>query len=273
MRIPHRRNKNIGTRKSGYRRQSKFGVPTTPAITFYEHLKDSVKIHRYLKESRLDFYIEPPAGGRIYHCTPDDVVRVLSEITNSSLKDFKTIVFRNSSAKQETLVPAWGRMKYGSSLSRTTGPVVFIESQKPDLKMKFSRKLNSFYFNEIKKLENEGHDIEFTKRHVIIHCNSAAIRSTQLYRTLFHEIGHYNDYYQQVELPNLYQDEYESWGRLYDNYFNKPTREREEAAERFAGLVKSQLMEQKIIPFASTSFAGSDISSELNLDWFYWGDA
>lgn len=74
-------------------------------------------------------------------------------------------------------------------------------------------------------------------------------RNTQLFRTLFHEIGHYVDYWQKVLDPS---EKYDSWELLdarRDAYFQIPGSEKERFAHEYAKNLALTLQLQHKIPF------------------------
>jgi len=60
----------------------------------------------------------------------------------------------------------------------------------------------------------------------------AVAREVQLYRTILHEIGHWVDYLQKVDIPSDRPGA--DWSELWDRYWQRPTREREAFAHRYA---------------------------------------
>jgi hypothetical protein len=94
-----------------------------------------------------------------------------------------------------------------------------------------------------------GHVVEDTGKSLLFHSSQEAIRATQLYRTLLHEIGHWVDWLLKVEQPAAKQSvPYEV---LSDRYFARPFQEREQFAHRYASAMRERLMKAKRIPFTS----------------------
>ena len=52
------------------------------------------------------------------------------------------------------------------------------------------------HVRELDRLRADGHSVRLDRRHWLIEPNAAALRHTQLFRTLLHEIGHHVDYRQ-----------------------------------------------------------------------------
>ena len=75
------------------------------------------------------------------------------------------------------------------------------------------------------------------------------IRDIQLYRTLLHEVGHYVQYLEVVEIPGDDEEPFEDWEKRSDLYFSIPAMDKEAFANRYAIDMKSKLRIKGIIPF------------------------
>ena len=85
---------------------------------------------------------------------------------------------------------------------------------------------------ELERLRGDGHSITTTKRNHVISLSLDSVRSTQLYRTLLHEIGHHVDYSQNR-----------------DRFTAKLASERETFAHKYADKLGTELKKGRLIPF------------------------
>lgn len=218
----------------------------------------TVKIGRHLKMVHeingrpITFIVEQVSNGR-HACSVDDIRYLLSHIPVADWAGIGIILLRQPTRKERMLAPVWGRMFYHAELAFTRSrvrfdcPTVILEACEPDTVFKWSTSLDRDYADELERLRGDGHDIERTSRHYIISTNMHAVRATQLYRTLLHELGHWNDWLQKVEIP-AERDE-EDYGDLADRYFSRTDAERESYAHRYADKWQKTLRDKGIIPF------------------------
>ena len=96
--------------------------------------------------------------------------------------------------------------------------------------------------------------------------NSQAVRRTQLYRTLPHEIGHYVDYLESVDNPA--GEDYEEWKRLDKLYSSKSSKDKETFAHRYATDFYEQQVAMGNLPFALKYYPELLIGSGLDPSWF-----
>ena len=85
---------------------------------------------------------------------------------------------------------------------------------------------------------------------------SATCRATVLYRTLLHEVGHHVD-----------RRDYGQRGED-DAYYQRPARERESFAHRYAERIAGDLRARRVIPFARIIDRLSATRDGLDPDWF-----
>ena len=122
---------------------------------------------------------------------------------------------------------------------------------------------------ELQRLKEDGHGITEAKRNHIIESNLESIRTTQLYRTLLHEIGHWVDWCSSVEAPSsIGNDPNQSFERLDEIYDSKPSVEKEAFAHRYADELRGKLLADKSIPFDRILAAQSLASDGLQLNDF-----
>ncbi len=251
---PTRRNKNIGTSKQGYGQNNEMKIPY-PAIemkSFHERLTTYKKDYRVINGNRFEFIIEDTREDSSHACTINDVAEILRHILPKDYGRLNLIIFRQPKRKEEIISPVWGRLIYSYEFEDDYRPAIIIESQIIDKVLKWKKGLDIEDQKELKRLEKDGHKIVTDKRYHNIHLSLYSIRNTQLYRTLLHEIGHYNHYLELVgELEDIDDDlSYDVYEKNSDNYFSLNTQIKEQYAHNFANVIYNDLLTAKIIPFA-----------------------
>lgn len=248
---PTRRNRNIGTPKQGYGQNNRMVIPqlfaskhgSTAQIGSHEKL-----IHE-VNGRKVTFIVEHPNRGFLHACSVEDVLFMLSHIPSTDWVGLSTFVFRQSTRKTRIINPAWGRLYYLAEFTfsprrgRWNGPAIFLEACKVSDIFKWPISLGREDRNELERLRADGHGIERIGRNHIISSRIEAVRSTQLYRTLLHEIGHWVDWLEQVETRDG------DFSELLDLYFARPKSEREAFADRYADHWQEILRNKGIIPF------------------------
>lgn len=266
MRDPRRRNRNIGTAKSGHGANNRMKIPErwSDLTAYWEKLTDFVAVEKSVHDRTVTFLVEPPRAGYLHHCTIQDVVRVLDLLPADHVAYLDLVVFRQPTAKQSVLAPVWGRLGYWSEIGRHEGPGVYLEAQPQSLKLHWGKSLRPDDRAELNRLKEVGFRIETHARGYHIHATPETIRATQLYRTIPHEIGHYVDY---VESKRTYEwgDDYERFWELYDA---KPSREKEVYAHRYADQFRRDMEAKHLVPFPSTYEAESIRRDHLVPEWF-----
>lgn len=250
-----RRNRKIGTAAQGHGQNNRHTIPNicTVGRKWGEILNPYVLIEREVRGQQLKFFIERNTGGCKHCCSVDDVCTILEALPVTDWAEIKCFVFRQSTKAQRILSSAWGRMYYfadlGSAGKETlyAGPIIILEAENFESKIKWKKSLSLDSAKELIKLKEDGHIIVSDGRNHVISLNENSVRSTQLYRTLLHEIGHWVDFTEKVEIP--YDNDLDEYGKLLDNYFCRPSMEREAFAHRYADEKSAELRAAKIIPF------------------------
>lgn len=132
-----------------------------------------------------------------------------------------------------------------------------LEAMNPTKVWKWDRDIGPLDALALERLRNDGHVLEDTGKGLVFHSSQASIRTTQLYRTLLHEIGHWVDWLKKVEQPVANQSV--PYDVLADRYFARTFQEREQFAHRYASEIRKRLMRAKLIPFSSIPDNDSDI--------------
>jgi hypothetical protein len=268
---PVRRNKNIGTSKSGYKENNKFVVPDRwcDYRVFWERLIDPVVIPLEINTHEITLLVEPVKEGYIHACTPADITKVLELIKVEHLEEIELIVFRQPKKKEEILKPVWGRFIYYADIGKYSGPGVYLEAVPKGKVMKWGNKLDSYDKKELRSLEKDGHKIERVKRGYNIHTTSESVRNTQLFRTLPHEIGHAVDYLYHSLRPSVEAVTEAESDYISEAYNSKPSLDKEEFAHRYAREFYDKFRSEGVLPFERLYNEQSLKDLGLNEKWFH----
>ena len=242
---PARRNRNIGTKKQGHGRNNALMIPCSWHDTkmFWEKLRTFDVVERALADQRksLPIVTEQALTGFCHACTPDDIIRICSEIRPADMDAVDFIVLRQPKRKDEILAGCWGRAAFFAEIGPFAGAAVILEAQPIDLVVRWRKSLSPDRQDELDRLREDGHIVEQTQRHYLVRTTPESIRATQLYRTLPHEIGHLVDY-----------------RRSRSVWDTKPTREKEVFAHRYATALRTLLIERGVIPFGGLQVGGQN---------------
>lgn len=263
-----RRNKNIGTAKSGHGQDNQLTIPMSWADNrlFYEKLNNPVALTRSINGKTLTFLIEATYSGNVHAATPQDITQVLELIPLEHLRDIELIVLRQPKKKERIINSVWGRLLYWTEMEKYSGPAIHLEAQVPNSTLKWSKSLSPDHAIELDRLREDGHRIETDRRNHYITSSFDAIRTTQLYRTLPHEIGHYVDYLESVKIPA--GDNEAERQRLDKLYATKPTKDKEDFAHRYATEFCAKYTSEGKFPFPPQFDAGVLAAEGLNPSWF-----
>lgn len=235
-----RRNRNIGTAASGHGHDNKLTVPDIRATDriWYQNVtqvrREMIKVHGV--ERML--FVEEVHEGFVHTCSVKDVERVLSEMPQDDLVQLDAVLFRQPTRKQNLLKPSWGRLTYYAELGVIGGKRLYegamltLESQSPQRVMRWDKSLGPDDQLELNRLRSDGHQVEDMGKYFRISSTLEALRATQLFRTLPHEVGHWVQYLQAVERPA--SEGGGDWSVLQDAYFQLPVHEKEAFAHRYS---------------------------------------
>lgn len=269
-RKPTRRNRNIGTAKSGYSQNNKLVVPERWADTkiFWERLTDPVICPFSVYGHEMTMLVEPPRAGSVHASTPQDIFRVLRLIPDEHLQEIKLIVLRQPKRKEEILKPVWGRFAYYADLGKYSGPGIYLESVQVGATINWGAKLSPFNQKELDALRNDGHRVEKVKRGYDVHTSPNTVRNTQLFRTLPHEIGHSVDYLTNSLNPQSEAENEADQDYIDKAYWAKPSLDKEEFANRYAREFYEKQLEAGSLPFPRLFNEQVLKDMGLNPDWF-----
>lgn len=255
---PERRNRNIGTKSSGYSKSNDMRIPESwldkhgNCSLYYERLEPAHVKEVTLGEFHLKILYEKPQEGFSYGCSPPDIIKLLTLVAKTIPAMPDIIAFRQPTRKQQQQFPVWGRFLYFAEFGKHEGTAIVLEAQKLGALLKRSKSMTLEDRAEYDRLVRDGHLFIETKRHFEAKLIEDAVRSTKLYRTLLHELGHLADYHQKVLDDRTALDPDHSIAA--DLYFSRPTSEREVFAHAFAEKIGQSLRAAGAIPLDPLPF-------------------
>jgi hypothetical protein len=183
----------------------------------------------------------------VYACTVDDIATLLNAAPKAHVFGVQGVILRQPKRKEEVLSPAWGRLGYAVEVGPISGVAIVVESCRLPLTLKWPTRLAPPQQQELDRLLQEADRVEDNGRQHVLHFGLAAVRAVQLYRTIPHELGHWVDCYEKVELPARAKSY--SWSDLWEAYCRRPVSERESFAHRYARELAKNLKARGQIPF------------------------
>ncbi len=257
---PTRRNRNIGTSKSGHGQDNRMTVPKVAhgRNEFWERIQKSQRVSRTIAGRAIDFYVQPTRKDCVHPCSVDDVVRMFECIPSRDWNGIEAVAFRQPRRKEETLAPVWGRLAYAADFVNERGgvlyrgPAIVLEAIDLSKCIEWGNGLSNDHGEELAQLKSDGHEITVTKRSFRLKPSPESCRATQLYRTLLHEVGHWVDFTEKVEKPYSLicnDDELEKYSHLLDKFHSRPSREKEKFAHAYAVRTGKHLRSAGLIPF------------------------
>lgn len=244
---PTRRNRNIGTKKSGHGQTNRLNIPGRPGEIFWQRIDGAREVVRTVAHRQVRFFVQSTRSDCVHSCTIDDLATMLSVVPAADWEGIGAIVLRQPTRKQHTLRSVWGRLLYSAELVtgngqiRYAGPAVMLEALNPSTPIKFGKSLSPADSIELERLLGDGHRLRPNDPHNTLISTLDACRSTQLFRTLPHEIGHWTDY---QTFAARCGDSEEGWA-----YFDRPPSERERYAHDYSQRVTAALAATGRIPF------------------------
>jgi len=275
-RNPIRRNRAIGTRKQGHGQNNRFVVPNTrhDSRMPLERLGPHTFVERQLGALVIPIIVERTRPDFVHACTVDDIARVLSLVPAEDLTGICCVVLRQPTRKQYLLDRVWGRLQYAVDIGRLSGPAIYLEAvHRAAREHRRQKSLDPHDATRLERLRGEGHRIITTPREHCIVTTPEAARTTQLYFTLLHEVGHWVHRTTAVEVPAkelVDRTGTDPWLELWETYFSKPSREREEFADRYADELASRLRLAGAIPFDRVIDEAQMKRDRLHVEDFVW---
>ncbi len=258
MRRPERRNRNIGTAKAGHGQNNRMRIPESWQDRFgefsiyYERIEPAQYRIVEVKGNKVKFYFEDLRDGYVYGFGIDDVVYLLSLLADQFAEFPQIVVFRQPTNKQAALMPVWGRFAYyfgpidydDDSVDKSA--IVF-EAKRIGEIMRYPHKMSLEDRKEFERLKEDGHVFTKEKRYWETRLSEETIRSTVLYRTLIHELGHWKQYCDDVKFKEREAEAEEK--DPHDRHHSRPAVEKEQFAHRFADENRRKLRDLGLIPF------------------------
>lgn len=225
----------MGRRRDGHRgrdradrgRTNAFGIPSAlpgPRIV----------VRRRVGNHSLTFLIERPLPGFFHACTIDDICGVLELAPPGDLQRVRLILLNMPTRKQRIFRSVWGRAIHWAEWGRWRGPAITLEAQRTHEVLRLVRSQPPETAAELDRLRRDGHRVTLEGRRWRIETSPTAIRNTQLFHTLLHELGHHVDYVRSVLRPSDWCEDQALAHRLDRAYFARPTLQRELFAHRYA---------------------------------------
>lgn len=252
-----RRNRNQGTRARGHGQDNRMQIPTPGRGTWWEAVGTCTVERLPVHGRQVTFIVEETHPDYRHSCNVRDISRLLQLLPAMDLEDLTTFVFRQPTRKQQILAPNWGRLAHSAQLTLNgnppvmMGPTIFLDAQLLHASFEWGKNLALEYQAELARLREDGHRIVERKRDWLIRSNEQATRSTQLFRTLLHEVGHWVDFLEKVERPS--RENLDTYDVLFDRFHARPRSEREAFAHRYATEVANRLRNAGLIPFPPQS--------------------
>lgn len=194
MRNPTRRSRNLGKAKQGHGRDNEMAIPFPFApkmLLFYERLGTCTRQTRIFDGNEITFIFEKTRKPNVHACSVEDIARVLSCIPAADLKGIDFVVLRQPKRKEEILSSVWGRYHPYGEFDNRFGGVIILEAMDLSRVLRWRKPQDAIWLEELEKLRGEGHEITETPKRFEIRSTLAAVRQTQLFGTVPHEIGHH----------------------------------------------------------------------------------
>jgi len=265
---PTRRNRNIGTSKSGYGQNNFMRIPDAwnDDRMFWSKVVDPVFINITVASVELPIIVEPVNSGFKHHVSPWDIERILTSLSNPGVDGLAAIVLRQPKKKEHILSSVWGRFIWYGDIGNAHGPMIVIEAQKEDKSNRWSKSLKPEAAKELDRLRADGHEITSDKRYHHIQCTIEAIRNTQLYRTLLHELGHYIDY--RTNIADKDNGDIDIWFDLVEKYEQRTSDQKEQYAHKFAENAMLELKNSGLAPFDIEVDVARNQKNSIADSWF-----
>lgn len=249
---PTRRNRNIGTSKRGFGQDNRLVVPAShwDDKVYYERIGRHRKLERSIGGVGVTFLVEETRADCLHPCTVDDIFHLWTHLPCEDWKGLALVYLRQPTRKQQILTEVWGRMAYLAEVAGLSGPMLILEALDTARPKKWPLSLDPDAAAELERLREAGHRVETTGRAHVVHSDVEAVRATQLYHTVPHEVGHWVDMTRRVRDPEANSPEANlSFSERSRLYWSRPAREREAFAHRYADGLRQELRKAGVIPF------------------------
>lgn len=205
--------------------------PWADARRFWERIRKPVFVERTVGGHTLPFVVEAPRPPFLHPCTVDDLAELIDLLPSSDFRGIAFVALRQPTKKQALLSLVWGRLIYHGEVAGLSGPALVLEAQRAPSSVRWPKSLQPWVAAELDLLRSDGHLVSDGVRSYRVASEPEAMRATQLFRTVPHEVGHYVDYRRRVLDTSSSEQEF---NRNLDLFRSRPAREREEFADRYA---------------------------------------
>jgi hypothetical protein len=256
---PTRRNRKIGTGAQGHGADNRHVIPESwrdilTLKSYFERLTSPVFVERQAGPRGLTFVVEPARPGCFYPCTLDDISTVLSHCPAEHLDLLDLVVLRQPTRKQRIHASAWGRAVFGFDLGGQRWPAILLEAQTLE-PVRWGQSTGPQGDRELERLRQDGHEVRRNGKVYEIHSTPEALRNTQLYRTVPHELGH---------LVDAERGTVEEWS-------SRSSGQKEDFAHRYAAERMAELRKGGFAPFPTRLDLEGLERDGLKVEWFVLG--
>ena len=100
-RNPIRRNRDIGTAKSGHGQNNRMTVPDVAHgdRIFWERIDGAKEVSRIVSGRVLKFFVQPTRADCVHACTVDDIARLMSYLPATDWVGLETVMLRQPRGK------------------------------------------------------------------------------------------------------------------------------------------------------------------------------
>lgn len=206
---PTRRNRNIGTSKSGHGQNNRMTLPQLAhgSHAFWERIETSREGTRVVSGRVLKFFVRPTRADCTHACTIDDIAHLISFVPLSEREGMKAIVLRQPRRKEEVLALVWGRLSYSAELVNGrgyaiyAGPAIMVAAVNPSEPLKFGRSLSGHGATELERLRSDGGELRRGDKNHTLDLSLQSCRPSPWCRDILHDLGHWVDFLEKVEGP------------------------------------------------------------------------
>jgi hypothetical protein len=208
-----RRNRNIGTKKSGYKKPGVLGA------TLEHPNKDELKNFELFEvhDRIVSFSADNLSPGYVHPCSYEDVVAILLQLPAEDVRGIDHVHFQQYGRKRNAYRPIWGSLgcyKEYPGFSPTSK--LSLNAQRNPWEFRCPRSIDAGFLEEMERTKAYATKHWDTKRHHHFVFDAAACRLYQLENVIPHEVGHWVD---RLRSGQLYFKK--SWGeveRFADRY-------------------------------------------------------
>ena len=257
-----RRNRHQGTAARGHGRDNRLVVPSVRGelgvISWRSWTGLPVQrvgahrtVHREIAGKLWTFVVERTSPDCWHACSVDDLASMLCLLPGEDHEGLDLVILHQPTRKYRQLLGSWGQLCYSVELGRRKCAAVVLHAFAASGSWPWNRGRGPAPddWQELERLRHDGHEITRRGHKLTIHSTRQAVRDTQLYRTLPHEIGHWTDFLDQARRDDTRQ---------------RPVREREHSAHRYADATRERLTRTGHIPFPQMIDRESLLADQLD---------